>query len=84
MEPEEVFESAGARNARCVAFVQLWHRALAVATATSIQVDGSGRFYISGLNARLVDIGLLERYLHEMVRHQTSAGNRIRDGHDER
>ena len=68
MEPEEVFESAGAGDARCVAFVQLWHRALAAATATSIHVDGPGRFYISGLNAHVVDIGLLERYMHEMVR----------------
>jgi glucokinase len=68
MEPEEVFENAASGDARCAAFVQMWHRALAAATATSIHVDGPGRFYISGLNARLVDIGLLERYLHEMVR----------------
>jgi predicted NBD/HSP70 family sugar kinase len=68
MEPEEVFENAAAGDARCTAFVQMWHRALAAATATSIHVDGPGRFYISGLNAHVVDIGLLERYLHEMVR----------------
>lgn len=68
MEPEEVFESAARGDARCLAFVQMWHRALAAATATSIHVDGPGRFYISGLNARLVEIELLERYLHEMVR----------------
>jgi glucokinase len=68
MEPEEVFESAAAGDARCAAFVQTWHRALAAATATSIHLDGPGRFYISGLNAHAVDIGLLERYLHEMVR----------------
>ncbi len=68
MEPEEVFENAATGDSRCAAFVQLWHRALAAATATSIHVDGPGRFYISGPNARLVDIGLLERYLHEMVR----------------
>jgi predicted NBD/HSP70 family sugar kinase len=68
MEPEEVFENAAAGDARCASFVQMWHRALAAATATSIHVDGPGRFYISGPNARLVDIGLLDRYLHEMVR----------------
>jgi glucokinase len=68
MEPEEMFESAASGDARCAAFVQMWHRALAAATATSIHMDGPGRFYISGLNARVVDIGLLERYLHEMVR----------------
>jgi glucokinase len=68
LEPEEVFESAAAGDARCAAFVQMWHRALAAATATSIHVDGPGRFYISGPTADVVDIGLLERYLHEMVR----------------
>jgi glucokinase len=68
MEPEEVFESAAGGDARCVAFAQMWHRALAAATATSIHLDGPGRFYVSGLNAHVVDIALLERYLHEMVR----------------
>jgi predicted NBD/HSP70 family sugar kinase len=68
MEPEEVFEGAAGGDARCAAFLQMWHRALAAATATSIHVDGPGRFYISGLNAHVVDVALLERYLHEMVR----------------
>jgi predicted NBD/HSP70 family sugar kinase len=68
MEPEEVFENAVTGDARCAGFVQMWHRALAAATATCIHLDGPGRFFISGPNARLVDIGLLDRYLHEMVR----------------
>lgn len=68
MEPEEVFEHAASGDARCVAFVQLWHRALAAATATSVHVDGPGRFFLSGPNARFVDIRVLESYLLEMVR----------------
>ena len=68
MEPEEVFEHAASGDARCVGFVQLWHRALAAATATSVHVDGPGRFFLSGPNARFVDIRVLESYLLEMVR----------------
>jgi glucokinase len=68
MEPEEVFANASSGDARCVAFVQTWHRALAAATATSIHLDGPGRFFLSGPNARFVDINALDSYLHEMVR----------------
>ena len=40
MEPEEVFEAANRRSdQRCVEFKQLWHKALAAATAS---VDSSG------------------------------------------
>src|ERR1700730_4972615 len=45
LEPEEVFESARAGDARCSEFVTLCHRALAAATATSIHMDGPGQFY---------------------------------------
>jgi len=45
----------------------MWHRALAAATASSIHMGGPGKFFISGLNARFVKIGLLSQYLHEMV-----------------
>jgi predicted NBD/HSP70 family sugar kinase len=68
MEPEEVFENAAAGDARCAAFVQTWHRALAAATATCIHLDGPGRFYVSGPNSRFVDVSALESYLHELVR----------------
>jgi glucokinase len=68
MEPEEVFASAKSGDARCGAFVKLWHRALAAATATSIHMDGPGKFFIAGPNARFVDLGLLGMYLHEMVK----------------
>jgi glucokinase len=68
MEPEEIFENARQRDERCRAFVKLWHRALAAATATSIHFDGPGKFYISGRNARFVDVALLNLQLGEMVK----------------
>ena len=71
MEPEEVFEAATRRNnpdPRCVEFRNLWHRALAAATATSIHVMGAGRFYVTGYNVRFLDVNLLKNYLHEMVK----------------
>ena len=67
LEPEEVFANAQAGDQRCLDFVRQWHRALAAATATSVHLDGPGRFFLSGPNAALVDVRLLDRYLHEMV-----------------
>ena len=49
-------------------FVKLWHRALAAATATSVHLDGPGRFYLAGPNADYIDAGLLGMYLQEMVK----------------
>ena len=68
LEPEEIFAQAAAGEARCVDFTKLWHRALAAATATSIHLDGPGKFFITGFNARFVNLGLLNEYLHEMVK----------------
>jgi predicted NBD/HSP70 family sugar kinase len=68
MEPEEVFQQATEGDARCVEFVKLWHRALAAGTATSIHLDGPGKFFITGYNARFVNVTLLNEYLHEMVK----------------
>jgi glucokinase len=68
MEPDEVFINAKAGDARCGNFVKLWHRALAAATATSIHMDGPGKFFITGPNARFIDLGLMGMYLHEMVK----------------
>lgn len=68
LEPEEVFEQAQVGEARCVDFVKLWHRALAAATATSIHLDGPGKFFITGPNSRFVNLTLLGEYLHEMVK----------------
>lgn len=67
-EPEEVFEGARQGDERSRAFAELWHRALAAATATSIHFDGPGKFYVSGRNARFVDARLLNMQLAEMVK----------------
>ena len=68
MEPEEVFAAAHEGDARCGTFVKLWHRALAAASATSIHLDGPGKFFIMGPNSKYVDLGLVGSYLHEMVK----------------
>jgi glucokinase len=68
LEPEEVFANAKTGDARCTAFVKLWHRALAAATATTVHQAGPGRFYISGQNAKHIEIELLNHYLHDMVK----------------
>ncbi|MGA2597821.1 MAG: ROK family protein [Bryobacteraceae bacterium] len=68
MEPDEIFENAAAGDQRCKDFVKLWHRALAAATASSIHMEGSGKFYITGHHARHVDVNRLNQYLHEMVK----------------
>jgi predicted NBD/HSP70 family sugar kinase len=68
MEPDEIFDNARKRDQRCVEFVKLWHRALAAATATSIHQAGPGRFFISGFNAKHLDLNLLHQYLSEMVK----------------
>jgi len=68
MEPEEVFAAAREGDARCGTFVKLWHRALAAASASSIHLDGPGKFFIMGPNAQYVDLGLIAQYIHEMVK----------------
>ena len=67
LEPEEVFANARQGDARCYEFELLWHRALAAASATSIHLEGPGKFFISGANSRFVRVSLLAQYLHEMV-----------------
>jgi glucokinase len=75
MEPEEVFALAKtAEDPRCTEFALLWHRALAAATASSIHMSGPGKFYISGLNARFVNVGLLNRCVQEMVKMSSLQG----------
>jgi predicted NBD/HSP70 family sugar kinase len=68
LEPDEIFAHAAEGEARCVEFVKLWHRALAAGTATSIHLDGPGRFFITGHNARFINLGWLREYLLEMVK----------------
>jgi glucokinase len=75
LEPEEVFQEAAAGDQRCSEFVLLWHRALAAATSSTIHYDGPGKFYISGPNARFVQIGLLNQYVRDMVKMSTLQNN---------
>jgi glucokinase len=77
LEPEEVFENARAGDARCKEFVTLCHRALAAATATSIHMEGPGTFFVSGPEVRFIDVGLLDRLLHEMVKMSPLQGSRF-------
>ncbi|MFL6277205.1 MAG: ROK family protein [Blastocatellia bacterium] len=77
MEPDEVFEEARAGDARCVAFVELWHRGLAAATATSIHYEGPGKFYISGPDSRFVQTEMLQLYLRDMVKMSSLQGSAI-------
>jgi glucokinase len=68
MEPEEVFAAAREGDVRCSTFVKRWHRALAAASASSIHLDGPGKFFIMGPNAQYADLGLVAQYIHEMVK----------------
>ncbi len=71
MEPEEVFDLACRRkdpDSRCVEFRELWHRALAAATASSIHMGGAGKFFFTGFNVRFLDLNLLREYLHDQVK----------------
>lgn len=68
LEPEEVFANAKKGDARCREFVDLWHRALAAATASFIHLAGPGRFYFTGHNVGFLEIGLLRSQLETMVR----------------
>ena len=76
-EPEEVFANAKTGDTRCAEFVTRCHRALAAATATSIHMEGPGQFYITGPNAKFVDVGLLDRIVHEMVKMSPLQGSRF-------
>ncbi len=48
--------------------MKLWHKALAAGCATSIHMDGAGKFFITGFNARFVDLAMLKDYLQQMVK----------------
>jgi predicted NBD/HSP70 family sugar kinase len=75
MEPEEVFAEAKRGDARCADFAKLWHRALAAATATSIHLDGPGKFYLTGHNTQFVDVERLSVDLQDMVRMSSVQGS---------
>ena len=77
LEPEEVFAQAQGGDERCTAFVKFYHRALAAATATNIHMEGPGQFFISGPNAKYVQLYLLETYLHEMIKMSPLQGSKL-------
>ncbi len=68
LEPEEVFAHAKQGDARCREFVELWHRALAAATASFIHLAGPGRFYFTGHNVGFVELPILRGHLETMVK----------------
>jgi predicted NBD/HSP70 family sugar kinase len=68
MEPEEVFAAAKTGDQRCLDFKRLWHKALAAATSTTIHMAGTGKFFLTGFNARFVDLPMLKDYLQQMVK----------------
>jgi predicted NBD/HSP70 family sugar kinase len=68
LEPEEVFAQARQGDARCREFVDLWHRALAAATASFIHLAGPGRFYFTGHNVGFLELPLLRSHLEAMVK----------------
>jgi len=68
LEPEEVFANAKKGDQRCREFVDLWHRALAAATASFIHLAGPGRFYFTGHNVHFLELPLLRSHLETMVR----------------
>jgi predicted NBD/HSP70 family sugar kinase len=68
LEPEEVFANAKTGDARCREFVDLWHRALAAATASFIHLAGPGRFYFTGHNAGFLDLAHLRSHMETMVK----------------
>ncbi len=68
MEPDEVFAAAKKGDRRCAEFVELWHRALAAATASMIHLEGSGRFYYTGRDIQRLELPRLKQYLWETIK----------------
>jgi predicted NBD/HSP70 family sugar kinase len=71
LEPEEIFANAAQGDPRCRHFVDLWHRALAAATASFIHLAGPGRFYFTGRNAHFLDLPTLRAQIESMVKMST-------------
>jgi predicted NBD/HSP70 family sugar kinase len=71
LEPEEVFAQARQGDQRCREFVELWHRALAAATASFIHLAGPGRFYFTGHNVGFLELTVLRPLIESMVKMST-------------
>lgn len=68
MEPDEVFAAAKKGERRCAEFVELWHRALAAATASQIHLEGTGPFYFTGRDIQRLELPRLKQHLYEMIK----------------
>jgi glucokinase len=68
MEPEEVFDGAKSGDQRCLDFKRLYHKSLAAATATSVHMAGSGKFYLTGPYVHFIDLPMLRDYVQQMVK----------------
>jgi len=68
LEPDEVFAAARKGDKRCADFVELYHLALAAATATQIYLEGPGRFYFTGRDVKRVEVARLREHLYQMVK----------------
>jgi glucokinase len=68
LEPDEVFAHARKGDRRCAEFVELWHCALAAATASQIHLEGPGRFYFTGRDISRLDLSRLREHLYQMVK----------------
>ena len=79
MEPDEVFANARAGDSRCSEFVKMWHRALAAGTATSIHLDGGGKFFIGGPNARFLDVSPVKSVRARHGQDESAAELHLRD-----
>ena len=71
LEPEEVFAQAKQGDQRCREFVELWHRALAAATASFIHLAGPGRFYFTGHSVGFLELPILRPMIESMVKMST-------------
>jgi hypothetical protein len=65
--PEGVFMKAAGGDTHYAEFVKLWHRALAADCAATIHLDGPGKFFLTGPNARFLDLNRPNRYVDKMV-----------------
>jgi len=68
LEPDEIFAQARKGDRRCADFVELWHQALAAATASQIHLEGPGRFYFTGRDIQRLDLPRLKEHLYQMVK----------------
>src|SRR2546430_1663012 len=77
LEPGEGVEKARPGGARRAEIVTAFYRALGAGTATNIHMEGPGMFFVTGPEVKFIDIGLLDRLVHEMVKMSPLQGSRF-------